>query len=78
MNFLAPNACGRVDRRQLLTKTGMGLTGLVLNSMFQHAAIASDPKPWAPPVIKTLPSAMMVPLANQRAWSILSVRVIDR
>ena len=49
MKHFAPNACGRVDRRQLLTKTGMGLTGLVLNSMFQETAIASETKAWAPP-----------------------------
>ncbi len=49
MRSFAPNACGRVDRRQILTRAGMGFTGLVLGSMFHRDAAASEQRPWAPP-----------------------------
>jgi len=49
MKPFAACTCGRVGRRQLLTQTGMGFTGLVLGSMLHREALASEEKPWSPP-----------------------------
>lgn len=47
MKSLAACSCGRVNRRQLLTRTGMGFTGLVLGAMFHGEGRASEI--WTPP-----------------------------
>ncbi|MBK9171257.1 MAG: DUF1501 domain-containing protein [Bryobacterales bacterium] len=49
MRLFVPNACGRINRRQWLSGTGMGFTGLVLSALFQQNAAASGHAAWAPP-----------------------------